>query len=67
MKNSIFWHTMSRIPLKINRRFGGICHIHLQDRRIRKQETNVKGEAGFMLGLFCYIEDGGDMFLRNVG
>jgi hypothetical protein len=23
--------------------------------------------AGFLLGLFCDPEDGGDMFLRNVG
>jgi hypothetical protein len=45
----------------------------LREEKIRKHETRVKAllttcfYAGFLLGLFFDPEDGGDMFLRNVG
>jgi hypothetical protein len=38
-KNSIFWNITSRRLLKVNRRFGGTYHPHLQGRRI-SQERN---------------------------
>jgi hypothetical protein len=30
MKNTVFWDIMPCSPLKINGRFGGIYHLHLQ-------------------------------------
>jgi hypothetical protein len=34
MKSSILWDITLRSPLKVNQRFGGTCHLHLQGRRI---------------------------------
>jgi hypothetical protein len=34
MKSSIFWDTTPCSPLKVNRRFGGTCRVHVQGRRI---------------------------------
>jgi hypothetical protein len=42
MKISIFWDLTLCSPLKVNRYFGGICHLHLQGRRKGKQETSMK-------------------------
>jgi hypothetical protein len=42
MKSSIFWDIMPCSPLKVNRRFGGNCRLHLECRRIsqgRKQRS----------------------------
>jgi hypothetical protein len=50
MKSSIFWDITLCSPLKVSRRFGGICHLRLH--------------VGFLFGLFSDSEDGGDMFLR---
>jgi hypothetical protein len=44
MKNSIFRDITPCSPLKVNRRFGGTCRLHLHGRRIN-QERN-KHEAG---------------------
>jgi hypothetical protein len=43
-------------PLKDNRRFGGICHLHVQGPRIRKEKNSVKqlGSRG-KLGLYINI------------
>jgi hypothetical protein len=49
-------------PLKVNRRFGGTCRLRLTSRRIN-QARNER-EAGCKQ---IRAEDGGDMFLRNVG
>jgi hypothetical protein len=43
-KSSIFWDITSCSPLKVNRRFGKSCRLHLQGRRIR-QARNQR-EAG---------------------
>jgi hypothetical protein len=34
MKSSIIWDITQCKPLKLNRRFGGTCRIHLQGRKI---------------------------------
>jgi hypothetical protein len=31
MKSSVFWDITRCSPLKVNVRFGGTCHLHLQD------------------------------------
>jgi hypothetical protein len=36
VKASIFWDITPCSPLKVNRRFGRTCHLHLQGRRIRQ-------------------------------
>jgi hypothetical protein len=71
MKSSIFWDITPCSPLKTNRRFRGTCRLHLQGRisRARNQRALLATcfHAGFLSGLFFNPEDGGDMFLRNVG
>jgi hypothetical protein len=67
MKSSIFWDITPYSPLKVNRRFGGTCCLHLQSRRISRGSLQLTTcfHAGFLLVLFD-PEDGGFMFLRNV-
>jgi hypothetical protein len=68
MKISIFWDITPYSPLKVNWRFGGKCHLHLQGWRINHERNKFPAcfHAGFLLGLFFNPEDGGDMFLWNV-
>jgi hypothetical protein len=70
--SSIFWDITSHSPLKVNRRFGGTWRLHLQGRRIsqaRNQPALLATcfHAGVVLDLFFDLEDGGDIFIRNVG
>jgi hypothetical protein len=65
--------------LKVDRRFGGTCLHHLQVQKLsqaknqRTADSSAGGcalyllHAGFFVGLFFDPEDGGDMFLRDVG
>jgi hypothetical protein len=55
MKNSAFWDITLCSLLKINRRYGGMCHFGC-----------CLLHAGFLVGLIFDPEDGGDIFLRNV-
>jgi hypothetical protein len=53
MKSTIFWDITPCSPLSVN-----------------QSESGWQAElfhAGFLLGLFFGPEDGGDMFLRNIG
>jgi hypothetical protein len=50
---------LSCSPLRVNRRFGRTCRLHLQGKKLATEETSSKPSA-------C-PENGGDMFLRNVG
>jgi hypothetical protein len=61
MKSIIFWDITQCSPLKVNRRFGGTYRLHLQALLATCFYT------GFLLGLYFDPEDGGDMFVRNVG
>jgi hypothetical protein len=57
----IFWDITTFSPLKVNRRFGGTCRLHLQSSVCHLLE-NI-----FLPSLFFEDECGGDMFLRNLG
>jgi hypothetical protein len=59
MKSIIFWDMTPCSALSFNRRFGRTYRLHLQGRRNRFGKTSK--QAGGK------PEDGGDMFLHNVG
>jgi hypothetical protein len=67
VKGSIFWDIAPCNPLKVNRRFGGICRLSLHGRRIRKARNQRLLHAGILLRLLFSPEDGGDMLPPNVG
>jgi hypothetical protein len=67
MKSAIFWDIKARSLLKVNRRFGGTYRLHLQVRRIREARNQCEGKCTCFHGLLFGPEDGGDLFLRNVG
>jgi hypothetical protein len=71
MKSYTVWDIMPCSPLKVNRSFGGKCHLDLHGGGISKQETRVKKaailHAGLLLASFFEPEEGGDIFPRNVG
>jgi hypothetical protein len=56
--------------LKVKRRFGSTCSLHLQGRRI-SQARNLHKQAAGKVGTLFYLsfgsKDGGHMFLRNYG
>jgi hypothetical protein len=64
MKSFILWDIMSRSPLKINRRFGGSCRLHIQDRRTSMK--HAASSVSFLLGLFFDPEEQGIPFLKNI-
>jgi hypothetical protein len=53
LKSTIFWDITPCSPLKVSRRFGALLATSFH--------------ARFLLALFFDPEDGGDMFLRNIG
>jgi hypothetical protein len=63
MKVSVSWDTTTLSRLKVNRCFGGTCHLHLRRRRISQARTLLATcfHAGFLLGLLLDPEDGGDI------
>jgi hypothetical protein len=57
MKISIFWDVMSCSPLKVNRRFGGTCRLHLQGWRIsqaRNQHEAGGRQSSWLIGLVYF-------------
>jgi hypothetical protein len=65
MKSTIFWDVTPCCLLSCNRRFGGTYRLHLQGQAGGKLATCLL--AGSCWNYFFGPEDGGDMFLRNVG
>jgi hypothetical protein len=57
-------HKPARSPVKSNRRFGGIC---LPSSGSKSRPACYLFHSGFLLGLLFVSENGGDIFLRNVG
>jgi hypothetical protein len=47
-------------PLKVNRRFGGTCRLHLEG-RISQGRNQHRAGIKQLLGLFLDPEDGGDV------
>jgi hypothetical protein len=58
MKSSIFWDITTCGSLKVNRRFGRACRLHLQGRRISRarNQGESRWHAGFLLGLTLKME-----------
>jgi hypothetical protein len=55
--------------LNVNRPLGGIYRFRLKGRRKAKQEISMKQAARsfvLFLGLFFYLEDGANLFFRNI-
>jgi hypothetical protein len=70
MKSYIFWDIKTCSPLKINRRFEGTCRLHLQGRKITHIRNQHEAALLCLLihaGLFFDLENGRDIFLRNIG
>jgi hypothetical protein len=63
MKSVIFWDMTPCSPLSVNRLFGGTYRLYLQGRRNKFSKKSTSKQ----MASFFDPEDGGDMFLRNVG
>jgi hypothetical protein len=64
-RNSIFWDTTPCSPLKVNRRFGGTCRLHLQSRKIsraRHQRGSRRQNRRCLLPAYLLVL--ADFFLR---
>jgi hypothetical protein len=78
MENAVFWD-VAPCRYFVNRRFGGTYFLHLQGIRnsrainqseqvaVDSHELQPPAHADSSLADFLSPEDGGDMFLRNVG
>jgi hypothetical protein len=64
MKRFIFWDVAPCNPLKVNQYFTSILHSGFLLSLIF---SPYFVHTGFLLSLFFSPEDGGDMFLRNIG
>jgi hypothetical protein len=70
MSSSIFCDITLCSAMKVSRRIGGTCRLHLHGRRISYYTTVKAGgrhRSGMLLGSFLYSEDGGVVLLLNVG
>jgi hypothetical protein len=69
LKSTVFWDITPCSPLRVNRRFGGTYRLHLQGRKnkFRKKSRESRCTLVSCWTYFFNPEDGGDMFLRNVG
>jgi hypothetical protein len=67
MKSTVFWEIMLCSLLSVIQCFGETCRLRLQGRRISRARNQCESRWQAELGLFFDPEDGGDMFLWNVG
>jgi hypothetical protein len=70
LKSIIFRDMTPCRPLSVNRRFGGTYRLHLQGRWNTFSKKTCLTPACLMVSCWTYFfdpEDGGYMFLRNVG
>jgi hypothetical protein len=69
LKDCIFWDITPCIPLKVNRRFGGTCLLHLQGRTVSQGRNRgpalLHASRLFVAWLIFHLENWGDIFLRN--
>jgi hypothetical protein len=56
--NPVFWYITPCSPLKINRRFGGTCRLHLQGRRIIQGRNKYEASRAW-LACRLYPSSGG--------
>jgi hypothetical protein len=61
VKSCIFWDVTPCSPLKLNRRFGGTCRLHLQGRRI-SQARNQREAGGKLNGLHAVTSQKVELF-----
>jgi hypothetical protein len=58
-KRSIFGDATPCSPLKVNRRFGGTCHLHFRVEERAKQEANIIGQqTDLCLMHLCSLSQG---------
>jgi hypothetical protein len=55
MTSSTVWEITPRNPLKVMRRVGGTCRLHLQGRRIRQARNSLCLPPAFMLSRVWHI------------
>jgi hypothetical protein len=71
MKSTVFWDITPCSPLSGNRRFGGTYRLYLQGRKTKLSKKPACLPPAFNLvscsAYYFDLEDGGDMFLLNVG
>jgi hypothetical protein len=67
MQNSIFSNITTCSSLEVNRRFGGTCRIFRVEEQAKLGSVCYLLHSNFLLGSFYGPEDGGDIFLRNIG
>jgi hypothetical protein len=70
LNSTALWDITPYSPLKVKGRFLGMCCLHFQDRKINQRRKQCESQwqaeqMGFLLGLFFYHEEGGNIFLRN--
>jgi hypothetical protein len=65
LKRSVFWNITPCSLLKVNRRFGGTCRLHLQGRRISQARNQCEAELCLLLSCLAYSSSL-KMCFRNV-
>jgi hypothetical protein len=72
LKDSFFWNILRCSLVKVNRLFGRKYLLHLQCQRVNRaisdrQQAELNVHYFYLHGVLIDYEDGGDMFLLDVG